>query len=180
MKIIVNNTTFTNAGWSVFDGIGTLDLYTDLSLVDILTLLGNNPNISLCDDDDILLSMWVTKGVKSIKEDVIMDQRRVVVNLDASILSSNVEGALTTNVNNSIDGILELATAIDAIESDLNDKEDAMDQLRADLTSTNDDILTINTRLEAIPNDLMARLDSLWTSYNALSDRVATIENGLS
>ena len=86
MKIIVNNTTFTNAGWSVFDGIGTLDLYTDLSLVDILTLLGNNPNISLCDDDDTLLSMWVTKGVKSIKEDVIMDQRRVVVNLDASIL----------------------------------------------------------------------------------------------
>lgn len=180
MKIIINDTTFINAGWSVFDGVGTLDLYTDLSLMEILTLLGNNPNISIYDDDDTLLSMWVTNGVKSIKENTNMNQRHVEVNLDASILSSNIENVLTTNIDNSINGILELATEIDTIESDLNNKGNMINQLQESLASTNNNILTVNNRLDAIPNDLISRFNNLWTSYNALADRIAAIENRLS
>ncbi len=179
MKITVNNNVFTEAGWSVYKEIGTLDLYTEASLTEIITMLGNHPIISVYDDNDELLSMWSTSSVKSISEEYIRERRRITVQVDATILTDNAEEVINTNIDNSIDSILELAEIIDEMDTTIENNTNSIERINTDLESLNTQVFNLQSTVNNIPANLNTQLNTIVQTCNSLADRIANLENRL-
>lgn len=179
MKITVNDNVFTEAGWSVYKEIGTLDLYTEASLMEIITMLGNHPIISVYDDNDELLSMWSTSSVKSISDEYIRERRRVTVQVDATILTDKTEEAINTNIDNNIDSIFELAEIINEMDSTIENNTNSIEKINTDLGSLNTQVFNLQSIVNNLPADLNTQLNTIIQTYNSLADRIANLENRL-
>ena len=178
MKITINNITFPQSGWSVYENVGHLDIMTNESLVNILNTISENQPIEVYSDEDELLSIWNNNGVKSIKSDTVNDTRRVTIDFDVSIISSNAEAQLYKDIDESINGILELGTVVAEIDETLQSHTESINGLSTAAEATNENIELITSQINDLSASIRASLDEFQNNYNLLADRVAQLENG--
>ena len=178
MKITINNITFPQSGWSVYENVGHLDIMTNESLVNILNTISENQPIEVYSDEDELLSIWNNNGVKSIKSDTVNDTRRVTIDFDVSIISSNAEAQLYKDIDESINGILELGTVVAEIDETLQSHAESINGLSTAAEATNENIELITSQINDLSASIRASLDEFQNNYNLLADRVAQLENG--
>lgn len=177
MIVKINNYDFLDAGWSVYKGVGTLSLDTDEPLLNILNLIAENNVIEIYDDEHMLISVWQNNGFKSADSDTINDKRRVTIEFDVNVLSSNAEELIHKDINDNLNGIIELAGLIDNIDSSTMQHDKDIRQLQTQVEQDHNQLLELNSQMNLIPNDSGERFNALQAQYNALADRVASLEN---
>lgn len=177
MKIIINEVTYDDIGFSVYDNVGTLDIYTDKTLMQVLNEIGENKPIELYDEENELVSLWQNKGVLGATTDTINGRHRVTVRFDVSILNSYAEQRLNNAIDESVDGIMELAALIDAVDANVSEQNTTINALNQNISTISASIDTINAQLTMIPSDLAIQLSDIQALYNRLADRVAALEN---
>lgn len=197
MKIIINNHEYQNASWNVEKNIGTAGFGTELSIIGVLEQLGENKDIYVYDDNDVMTSKWNNRGVQGIT----INDGRANVQFVVSILDNNAEEKLQKDIDDGVDAIMELAEmvasmdetieshgeSISGINEDLDNlKRDlaslegvpsAMAALQGDVSNLQNSVTDLANTVANIPADLPDRFAQLWVAYNDLADRVSALEN---
>jgi len=160
MKIKINDTIFNNVDWRFdpINGTGTLDIMTNASLAELLDEFGEGNEIIEYDDNDVEKMKWYNACVVSIAETNI-ENRTVTTVFRMSVINDGTEQVLQGNIDECIDGIIEIADLVaDALDS-VNSMQTTVDSTSALATNMHDS------------------LNRLWSFYNRLADRVAALEN---
>lgn len=165
MKITVNDITFNDSTWT-FNyerGEASLIIKTDMSISEIATAFDGGDTIRAYDDNDQETGVWYVHSLLGIYENYEShtqeEPRKVVVNINASALTTEAEQALGNGIDENMEAILELAGLI------------------ADMDDANIRINNIEGVLEGIPKNIVQRFETIGNAYNALADRVARLEN---
>jgi len=152
----INNQLFQGVTWNVHEGIGELGFKTEESLSNLEEVL--DPTVAMTieiydEDDDEMKERWYNRDLcELIYKKLENGNWHVVAKFQVSAIDSNSENEIRQSIDDSDEGIMELA----AIISDFEEMFDGFDEnFKAQQRTLN-------------------RLSDL---YNTLADRVANLEN---
>ena len=165
MKIMVNEKTYNDSLWTfnVERGEASLFIKTNETIGEVAGTFDGDDTIRAFDDNNVETGVWYVHNLLGIYENYEShapeDPRVVVVTLKASALTTEAEEAINSSIDENIDAIMEIAEMI------------------ANVEDVSLEIERIKDRLDGFPADIVERLDAINSTYNALADRVARLEN---
>lgn len=110
MKVSINGHDFEGAAWDVNAGVGVMRYATEESIVSIIQEVGENNSIEVYDENDVMTAKWYNAGIINANEIRNYNEpRRIEIAFNVSILDSNAEENLKNGIDESVDGIFELA-----------------------------------------------------------------------
>lgn len=178
MIVKINNTMFDNVTWAVDEGgRGILTLKTENSIPSLLEIIGENNNIEVYNDEDVLLATWYNSGVYAITTVGGTHTRTVEITFDVSILSGNDKEELQGGIDETVDAAIELADIVAELSSTSDKHDEDIKNAKEEIVDIKEDITNIHNAINAIPNDIPLQLSNIWDFYNILADRVAALEN---
>lgn len=177
MKIRINGHDFVGALWNVQDGKGTMYFETNESIATIISEIGVNSNIEVYNDEQELISTWYNSCILSANEykrDGIPNH--IEITFAVSILSSNAEEVLNAAIEESVDGIFDLANYINELDTEHTETRRRIDLYSKTVTDVSDDFNTkhkdTNDKFE-LENQ---RIQELVASVNVLRDDITAVQ----
>ena len=120
MKVRINEKDYEQAEWNVQNGVGRFLYPTEDSIVTLLADIGEQNNIEVYDENDVLVSLWYNAGIANAFEIKSPNPPTRVIEIDfyVSILNDNAEEILQNGIDESVDGIFELAEYISELDDE--------------------------------------------------------------
>lgn len=196
MKITINGHDFEGAKWDVNSGIGIMQYDTEDSIVSIIATIGENNDIEVYDENDVMTAKWYNFGIINASEIKNLNEpRRVEITFSVSILDDNAEANLQNGIDESVDGIFELAeyiTELDAEHSEtrrridlyMNSVQDVskdFDNKHADtnekFAAKDEQISELTNAIDSIRNDLTALQSAIANIPGNIPERFYAIDN---
>lgn len=188
MKVRINEIDYNNAEWIVDTnmGIGRLLFASDESIVAIITNLGEHNDIDVYDEEDTLLSRWYNSGVISVNALTDSEGRKIEVLFKVSVLNENAETVLQNGIDESVDGIMELAELYSDLDTEHAETRrrielyaDSVQQISQDFDtkqkSNNEKFAEKNAQISELVNAINALRDDLTAVQAAIQDIPADI-----
>lgn len=176
MKIVINGVDFNNAKWDVEDGIGKMAIYTNSTIAEIIDIVGENNNIDIYDDDNVLVSKWYNSGIIGINCTKYQDKNYIEVRFSVSILDTNTEAQIQGDISESVDAIMELAEIISDMDSTVSSNSESITFLDKKIDKTVEDF---NTKTDDIENDLKDKVKTIDNNISTVREKANKNENDI-
>lgn len=187
MIIKINGHEFNDAQWNVQNGIGFMLYKTNISIVDIISNIGEKNNIEVYDENETLITVWYNSGIININENKDNNgDRYIEVHFGVSILDDNAEAVLQNGIDESVDGIFELAEYINGLDEEHTETRRRIDMYTESVqevaknfdnkhADTNEKFLIKDRQI----TDIVESISKLQTNLTAVQNAIEDIPNDI-